>query len=120
MTGVSNSEHGSRVTNIHTHGLHVTPNANAGRNTESDNVLVRLLSRDDWTRRQRMGGAACVQQPHEHVGHVDYEFILGHVQRAAVRKERKPPQPDPPGTHWYHPHAHGSTHDQVSSGMAGF
>ena len=25
MTGVSNSEHGSRVTNIHTHGLHVFP-----------------------------------------------------------------------------------------------
>ena len=32
----------------------------------------------------------------------------------------RPPQPDPPGTHWYHPHAHGSTHDQVSAGMAGF
>ncbi|MEE8148085.1 MAG: multicopper oxidase domain-containing protein, partial [Longimicrobiales bacterium] len=26
----------------------------------------------------------------------------------------------PPGTHWYHPHAHGATHDQVASGMAGF
>ena len=34
MTDVSNSEHGSRVTNIHTHGLHVAPNLNAGRNTE--------------------------------------------------------------------------------------
>jgi len=35
-------------------------------------------------------------------------------------KAGKAPQADPPGTHWYHPHAHGSTHDQVSSGMAGF
>ena len=31
MTGVSNSEHGSRVTNLHTHGLHVDPGTNAER-----------------------------------------------------------------------------------------
>ncbi len=120
MTDVSNSEHGSRVTNIHTHGLHVSPNANTARGMESDNVFVRLLSRDDWAMRQRMGGAACGLKPHEYVGQVDYEFVLGDVQRAVMRKAGKPPQPDPPGTHWYHPHAHGSTHDQVSAGMAGF
>jgi len=118
MTGVSNSEHGSRVTNIHTHGLHVAPGVNVARGTESDNVLVRLMSRDDWSMRRQMG--ACALKPHEHVGHVDYEFVLGHVQRAATVRAGRPPQPDPPGTHWYHPHAHGSTHDQVSSGMAGF
>ena len=28
--------------------------------------------------------------------------------------------PHPPGTHWYHPHAHGATNNQVASGMAGF
>jgi FtsP/CotA-like multicopper oxidase with cupredoxin domain len=121
MTGVSNSEHGSRVTNLHAHGLHAVPGANAGRGTESDNVLVRLLSRDDWAMRQKMaGGATCEQKPHEYVGHVDYEFFLGHAQRAAMQRSGRPPQPDPPGTHWYHPHAHGSTHDQVSAGMAGF
>jgi FtsP/CotA-like multicopper oxidase with cupredoxin domain len=120
MTDVSNSEHGSRVTNIHSHGLHVSPGSNVGRGTESDNVFVRLLSRDDWAMRQRMGGATCEAKPHEFVGHVDYEFMLGHVQRAAMQRAGRPPQPDPPGTHWYHPHAHGSTHDQVSSGMAGF
>ncbi|HEY2434026.1 MAG TPA: multicopper oxidase domain-containing protein [Vicinamibacterales bacterium] len=120
MTGISNSEHGSRVTNLHTHGLHVMPGANPGRGTESDNVRVRLLSHDDWAMRQKMGGAACMSKPHEYVGHVDYEISLGHVQRAAMQEAGRPPQPDPPGTHWYHPHAHGSTHDQVSSGMAGF
>ena len=120
MTDVSNSEHGSRVTNLHTHGLHVSPTQNAGRGTESDNVSVRLLSRDDWAMRQKMGGASCGLKPHEYVGHVDYEVILGDVQRAAMRRAGRPPQPDPPGTHWYHPHAHGSTHDQVSAGMAGF
>jgi FtsP/CotA-like multicopper oxidase with cupredoxin domain len=120
MTDVSNSEHGSRVTNLHTHGLHVAPNTNAGRGTESDNVSLRLLSRDDWAMRQQMGGASCGLKPHEYVGHVDYEFILGDAQRAAMQRAGRPPQPDPPGTHWYHPHAHGSTHDQVSAGMAGF
>ena len=121
MAHVSNSEHGSRVTNIHTHGLHVTPGSNAGGRTESDNVQVRLLSKDDWARRRKMGGADCSKlQPHEYVGHVDYEIVLGHVQRAEMQRTGRPPQLDPPGTHWYHPHAHGSTHDQVSSGMAGF
>ena len=108
MPHVSNSEHGSRVTNIHTHGLHVRPGPNPGRGTESDNVLVRLLSNDDWAVRKKSGEAACgTLNPHEYVGHVDYEFML-------------PPRDDAPGTYWYHPHAHGSTHDQVSSGMAGF
>ena len=121
MAHVSNSEHGSRVTNIHTHGLHVTPGANVGGRTESDNVQVRLLSKDDWAMRKRLGGAACsALKPHEYVGHVDYEVVLGHVQRAEMLRAGRPPQPDPPGTHWYHPHAHGSTHDQVSAGMAGF
>lgn len=121
MPHVSNSEHGSRVTNIHTHGLHVTPGANAGRDTESDNVLVRLLSKDDWAMRKKMGGPECgTLVPHEHVGHVDYEFVLGNVQKAEMARAGLPPQNDPPGTFWYHPHAHGSTHDQVSAGMAGF
>src|SRR5437016_3935626 len=31
MPHVSNSEHGSRVTNIHTHGLHLNPGVNPGR-----------------------------------------------------------------------------------------
>jgi FtsP/CotA-like multicopper oxidase with cupredoxin domain len=110
MTGVSNSEHGSRVTNLHTHGLHVSPGAHAGRGTESDNVRVRLLSREDWAMRQRMGGGDCEKKPHEYVGHVDYAIVL-----------REPgARPHAPGTFWYHPHAHGSTHDQVSAGMFGF
>ena len=116
MTGVSNSEHGSRITNLHTHGLHVSPELNSS-GTESDNPRVRLLSRDDWAMRQAMGAAACGKKTHEYVGQVDYEFVLGRGPRTATSRA---PQPEPPGTHWYHPHAHGSTHDQVSAGMAGF
>ena len=120
MPHVSNSEHGSRVTNIHTHGLHVTPGSNAGGRTESDNVLVRLMSREDFAARKKGGPDCATLKPHEYVGHVDYEISLGNVQRGEMQRTGRSPQPDPPGTHWYHPHAHGSTHDQVSAGMAGF
>jgi FtsP/CotA-like multicopper oxidase with cupredoxin domain len=120
MPHVSNSQHGSRVTNIHTHGLHVTPGLNPGGRTESDNVLVRLMSREDYASRKKGGAGCATLEPHEYVGQVDYEFSLGNVQRAEAQRAGRAPQPDPPGTHWYHPHAHGSTHDQVSAGMAGF
>ncbi len=115
MTGMSNSEHSSRVTNLHTHGLHVSPGSHRDRGTESDNVRLRLIGREEHATRVKMGGAACALAPNERVGSVDYEFMLGHAQGAG-----QPPRPDPPGTHWYHPHAHGSTHDQVSAGMFGF
>ena len=48
-----------------------------------------------------------------------YELQIGNVQRSK-RRPGSAAQPHPPGTHWYHPHAHGSTHDQVASGLAGF
>jgi hypothetical protein len=68
-----------------------------------------------------MGGPLCgTLVPHEYVGQLEYEFILGNVQKDEIRRTGRPPQNDPPGTFWYHPHAHGSTHDQVSAGMAGF
>jgi FtsP/CotA-like multicopper oxidase with cupredoxin domain len=117
MTEPSNTQHASRVTNLHTHGLHVQPNANPGKDTQSDNVFLRVISRDDWAMRQQSAG--CALGPDERVGEAEYEFILGDVLRR-LRRPGQPPMPQPPGTHWYHPHAHGSTHDQVSSGMAGF
>ena len=49
----------------------------------------------------------------EYVGQLDYRYQL-FFERNGERL------PHPPGTHWYHPHAHGSTHDQVASGMAGY
>ena len=47
----------------------------------------------------------------ELVGEANYEFRLGNLPNFPVH---------PPGTHWYHPHAHGATDIQVSSGMAGY
>ena len=72
-----NTPHCFNGTNLHTHGLWVSPSGN------SDNVLVDI----------RPGSS------------FDYYYDLS---------------PDhPSGTFWYHPHRHGSTALQVSSGMAG-
>jgi FtsP/CotA-like multicopper oxidase with cupredoxin domain len=69
--------HPFNTTNLHTHGLHVSPAAN------SDNVLLAIGAQTKFP----------------------YEIRV--------------PGNHPPGTFWYHAHAHGSTAVQVGSGMAG-
>ncbi|HEY1796168.1 MAG TPA: multicopper oxidase family protein, partial [Stellaceae bacterium] len=64
-------------TNLHSHGLWVSPTGN------SDNVLLSINPGVDF----------------------QYEYNI--------------PSDHPAGTFWYHPHRHGSTALQVSSGMAG-
>ena len=136
----ANGVHSIRVTNLHTHGLHVRPSRNPN-GTHSDNVILRLLSQADYRRREREGGVASCQfmldpeelyflRDDEAAGEANYEFRLGDVQRKKRGRENErrvrqglpvlAPQPHPAGTFWYHPHAHGATHNQVASGMAGF
>ncbi len=108
-----NGLHATHVTNIHTHGLHVAPETNPD-GTHSDNVLLRILPHADWEARQASGDPELqTLGEHEHVGELEYAYRLGFERDGTV-------MPHPPGTHWYHPHSHGSTHDQVASGMAGF
>jgi hypothetical protein len=115
-----NGQHGAHVTNLHTHGLHTEP----GRNPDGsagDDVMLRIIPRADWEARQREADQEARRlYPDERLAEADFEHRLGDVMRVRSRREGLPPQPHPPGTHWYHPHAYGSTHDQVSSGMAGF
>jgi FtsP/CotA-like multicopper oxidase with cupredoxin domain len=108
-----NGQHAAHVTNLHLHGLHVAPQTNAD-GTHSDNVFLRLLPRADWQARRASGDPALQElAEYEHVGELEYEIRLP-FERDGDR------MPHPPGTHWYHPHPHGATHDQVTSGMAGF
>ena len=72
-----NTPHCFNSTNLHSHGLWVSPSGN------SDNVLLTLRPQVKF----------------------DYEYAI--------------PDTHPAGTFWYHPHLHGSTALQVSSGMAG-
>jgi hypothetical protein len=136
----TNGVHAIRVTNLHTHGLHVRPGRNPD-GTHSDNVILRVLSQADFKRREQEGAKeSCrfLRDPEELyflrddevTGEADYEFRLGDVQRRMREHENRrrqrngrpllPPQPHPAGTFWYHPHSHGATHNQVASGMAGF
>ena len=118
MVGHANGQRTAHVTNVHYHGLHVAPNYNPD-GSPSDHFLLRLLPRGDWERRQESSDAGLRRlRPDERVGTADYRVRLGAARHGAP--EGAPPQPHPPGTHWYHPHSHGSAHDQVSSGMAGF
>ena len=111
--GHVNRFHAAHTTNIHTHGLHVQPQSNAD-GSHSDNIFLRILPQGDYEKRkQELGEGAELLHKHEHVGELDYDFHLTFERNGR-------PMPHPPGTHWYHPHSHGSTHVQVSSGMAGF
>ena len=113
MKGHANGQHSARTTNLHTHGLHVFPQNNPD-GSHSDNVLLRIIPRADWKARLAAEGPG--SRPlgeFEHVGELDYKLQLSFESKGRVH-------PHPPGTHWYHPHSHGATHDQVASGMAGF
>ena len=76
-------------TNMHFHGLHVSPGT-AADGRVSDNVLINV---EPPGQDNGLGGDReyCVWLPDHHA----------------------------PGTHWYHSHHHGATGLQVSNGMAG-
>ena len=119
----TNGQHAAHVTNLHTHGLHVRPGLNSD-GSHSDNVILRVMSQASYRARKQMAGQPRCEflrdlvesgylRDDEVVGEANFEFRIGNVMGDAD-------QPHPPGTHWYHPHSHGATHNQVASGMAGF
>ncbi len=119
VSGHVNVPHGSHTTNLHTHGLHVEPGSNAN-GTSGDNTFLRILPHADGQLRKGARDPGCrTVAPHERIGVAEYQLAIGNVMRTR-RQPGAPAQPHPPGTHWYHPHAHGATHDQVASGLAGF
>lgn len=90
--------HGPEVTNIHYHGSHVSPQEH------QDFVLLKLFSSNQT-----------FPDPRKYCKEGNPECAFGSYQTDI----------DPltygqaPGTHWYHPHKHGSTALQVINGMAG-
>jgi FtsP/CotA-like multicopper oxidase with cupredoxin domain len=87
--------HGDNNTNLHFHGTHVSPQP------PQDYVLLELRPKGSAT---DSGGT------HEHglVRAGTYDYV---VDPFRFRQ--------PEGTHWYHPHKHGSTALQVGNGLAG-
>lgn len=107
--------HQQHVTNLHTHGLHVSPGKFKSSSTKesevvhSDNVLLRIIPVQDYVNRVVLGKGPRLMD-NEIVGFARYKFHL----------PRPDGTPHYAGTHWYHPHPHGATFDQVAGGMAGF
>ena len=108
-----NGIHTIHTTNLHTHGLHVRPGENVD-GTHSDNIYLRVIPQQDLAKREtnrNYNGPFLLEG--EQAGSATYEFRLGRNNGHSIATH-------PPGTHWYHPHAHGATNMQVASGMAGF
>jgi FtsP/CotA-like multicopper oxidase with cupredoxin domain len=85
-----NIPHGFNITNLHTHGLNVSPRFELDENgiivKSSDHVFLEIPA-----------------------GGVSEDFFY----------EYKIPEDHPDGTYWYHPHKHGSVAFQFMGGMAG-
>lgn len=86
-----NCFHGDNTTNLHFHGTHVSPQK------PQDYVLLQLTPNGDTST----------------AAHGD--IVAGQFQYAV----NPLPANQAEGTHWYHPHKHGSTAQQVGNGMAG-
>jgi L-ascorbate oxidase len=88
-------------TNLHTHGMIVPPRApTLSDPTFGDYVFVEIYN---------SANGAPVAQPHQH-GSTKMDFADYRIEIPANH---------PSGLFWFHPHVHGLSLNQVSSGMAG-
>jgi len=90
-----NCMHGDNTTNLHFHGTHVSPQS------PQDYVLLQL----------RPAGSDAKPM----YGEDSSDIKVGEFQYAVDPL----PKNQAEGTHWYHPHKHGSTSIQVGNGMSG-
>ncbi len=97
-----NSFHGLNTTNLHTHGLHVSPTTDSSGRFDADNVFVRVVPKNQVV-------------PCADVVTADVKTVRWHENR--FRFETGADHPS--GTFWYHAHKHGSTFQQVAAGLSG-
>ena len=113
-------------TNIHTHGLIVSPQDAAGPSRRyGDNVFVAICPKIDPRPAGESGndvclkpvdrGAAHLRGAHQgHQGHQGHRVEVGSAHYAIAV-----PSDHPPGLNWFHPHAHGVSAVQVGAGLSG-
>jgi len=114
-----NIPHNLNNTNLHVHGLHVDP--------EKDDVTIVVIPDSEHDE-------ATYDAPAAHTHGADFTFPTkvgdlsiyneGSVADRPVSSgnwgyQYKIPDIHLPGSHWFHPHKHGSTSSQVENGMAG-
>ncbi|HYL06715.1 MAG TPA: multicopper oxidase domain-containing protein, partial [Thermoanaerobaculia bacterium] len=88
--------HGDNTTNLHFHGTHVSPQS------PQDYVLLELHPKGDQGKKLQ----AMTARSDLEVGSFHYKVNPLTYEQAE-------------GTHWYHPHKHGSVSLQVANGMPG-
>lgn len=98
-----NQPHGLNTTNLHTHGLHVSPTTDSTGEFDADNVFVSVVPKDQFVPCAEVCGVDVAKS--FRYGRNTYRFEL--------------PGDHPTGTFWYHAHKHGSAANQVADGLAG-
>ena len=91
-----NNFHGLNTTNLHTHGLHVSPATDSSGRYDADNMFLEVVPRE-----QRLNCGS------------------PNFRRYETRYRFEIPADHPTGTFWYHAHKHGSTNQQVGGGLFG-
>lgn len=95
-----NCFHGDNVTNLHFHGSHVSPQA------PQDFVLLDLYPVNPAGAPAADGHGT--HGVHSRIGYGSFQYRIPEFGWK-----------QPEGTHWYHPHRHGSVGMQITNGMAG-
>ncbi len=98
-----NRFHGLNTTNLHTHGLHVSPTRDASGTFDADNVFVSLTPKGQLVPCDDICGSSVADTFREHRNRFRFEIADDH----------------PSGTFWYHPHKHGAVQRQVAGGLFG-
>ena len=111
LRGEINIPHNLNNTNLHVHGLHVDPS--------KDDVTIVIVPEDaDST-----GYDAPAHAMHGPTKDLDslnaFSVSDQSVKGGKWDYQYKIPTDHLPGTHWYHPHKHGSTAAQLENGLAG-
>ena len=74
--GHINGVHAAHTTNLHTHGLHVSPGTNPD-GSYSDNIFLRIIPQADYAARKAAHGPDSeVLLENEHVGQLEYRYRL--------------------------------------------
>lgn len=98
-----NNFHGINTTNLHTHGLHVSPTTDSSGEFDADNVFVSVVPEGQLVSCSDVCGESVKST--FRWKETKYRFELGDEH--------------PSGTYWYHAHKHGSTAQQVGAGLSG-
>lgn len=102
-TDKPNEGHGINTTNLHTHGLHVSPTSDSSGEFDADNVFVSVVPLGQDVPCQSVCGSEVKTTFRVHKTQYRFELADNHTS----------------GTYWYHAHKHGSTATQVGAGLSG-